>query len=143
MSKIQTDQKLELVRAIRMQNQFDRQTLRRREGILYHGAMTGKQGELYSLEEAALSPGNDKYGFIMQKNGSADEAELSTGSLLKGMRFRLALAMILFLAFVYCDVKQISFGGRSMEKICEIIREDQITMLTDYFSDRNIMQSLK
>ena len=132
MSKVQTDQKLELIRNIRMQNQYDRQILRKREGILYRGEQADR-GEIYSLEETVLLPENGKYHYFVPKNNQTKEADKESDGWLKGLRVRLLIAMVLFLAFVYCDVKQITFAGKTMENIHEALEENQITKWLDYF----------
>ncbi len=42
MNKVGTDKKLELIRAIRMQNNYDRQLFRSRENFLYSDAQIGR-----------------------------------------------------------------------------------------------------
>lgn len=131
MKHLETEKKLELVRAIRMQNQYDRQLLRKREGILYHHAMPERQGEIFSLEEATM-PISGKYtgkayGTSLQKE---DERKEDKG-FLKGVRVRLILAMGLFLAFVYCDVKKINVADKSAQEVLNMLRENQLEMVTE------------
>lgn len=126
MSKFKTDQKLELIHAIRMQNQYDRQTLRRREGILYDNPVNTRQGEIYGLEEAILPPVSGKYtGKMYVTDPERKQGNTSAGSW-TGFRIRLALVMILFLGFVYCDVKQVSLAGKTGEQILEMLQENHL-----------------
>ncbi len=121
MGKFETEQKLELIRAIRMQNQYDRQTLHRRENILYTGAKG--RSELYSLEDTALPALNGNYK--EKQVGLTDERNLSeTGNFFSGARIRLAIAMVLFLAFVYCDVKELPIGGKTSNELLDMLQED-------------------
>lgn len=139
MGKFETDKKLELIRAIRMQNQYDRQTMRQREGILYESPVSHGHGEIYGLEEAVLPAPAGKYSGRLPITGS-EQVLKEEGGMLKGFRLRLAIAMILFLAFVYCDVKQVSPAGKSTEQIFHILQEDQLGSVTDYLLSLKEMQ---
>ena len=92
MRKVNTDKKLELVKAIRMQNQYDRQLFRMREGFLYSDIPEGRHGELYSLE-APVQPSNE-----------------GNSKSLVNFRIRFVIAIILFIIFILCDVNHVSFG---------------------------------
>ncbi len=111
MNKISTNKRLELVKAIRMQNQYDRQLLRSRENFLYSDSAAIrpaiKHGELYSLEEET-------------KGIPEDKAAPVAGS----FRIRLVIAMVLLLSFIICDMKQISYEGESTATVFERIAED-------------------
>ena len=111
MNKISTNKRLELVKAIRMQNQYDRQLLRSRENFLYSDSAALrpaiKHGELYSLEEET-------------KGIPEDKAAPVAG----GFRIRLVIAMVLLLSFIICDMKQISYEGESTATVFERIAED-------------------
>lgn len=104
MRKISTDKKLELIKAIRMQNQYDRQLFRMREGILYSDLPEGKRGELYGLEEQQ-PPGEE-----------------GKSNALANFRIRFVIAVLLLLSFILCDVNHISFGKEDSESICQKIR---------------------
>ena len=138
MSKFETEQKLELIRAIRMQNQYDRQTLHRRENILY----TGDKGrsELYSLEDTASLNGKYKDKTL----NLTDERTFSeTGNVISGAKIRLAIAMVLFLAFVYCDVKEIKLAGKSSKELLYILQEDSLHTVTEYLKNTVSVPSLE
>ncbi len=102
MNKVNTNKKLELVRAIRMQNHYNRQLFRSREGFLYPELPQSRQPELYSLEaenDPALT-GRDKGG------GSS-------------FRLRFVIAMALLLLFILCDINQISYGNETTDTLFE------------------------
>lgn len=68
---------------------------------------------------------------INRKINTKTNMEKEQGStLLKGFRIRLVIAMLLFLAFVFCDVKGIRLGKESMNNLFERMTE---TDLPDYF----------
>lgn len=91
MNKVNTDKKLELIKSIRMQNQYNRQVFRSREGFLYSDEPMSGRGELYSLEEEAKTQ--------MQNNGK----------IYGSFRIRFVIAAALFLAFILCDINHISY----------------------------------
>ena len=124
MNKTNTDKKLELIRSIRIQNQYDRQTLRRREGILYDNPVNIRQGEIYGLEDAVLTPLSGKHGSKQYINTKEGDQTLETGGLLTGFRIRFVLAMVLFLGFIYCDMKQVSVCGINCSEILQMLKED-------------------
>lgn len=99
MGKVSANKKLELVRAVRMQNHYNRQLFRAREGILYPD-LAGKHGELYGLEEDLGA---------MPQEGNKPGA----GSL----RIRFVIALMLFLFFILCDLNHLSYQGENTDTI--------------------------
>ena len=127
MGNIDTDRKLELVRTIRLQNQYNRQQCRSRQQLLYTNEHYKGKGEIYGLESAVMPVSEG----INRKINTKTNMEKEQGStLLKGFRIRLVIAMLLFLAFVFCDVKGIRLGKESMNNLFEHMTE---TDLPDYF----------
>lgn len=104
MSKVNTDKKLELVRAIRMQNHYDRQLFRMREGLLYSDTPKLGHGELYSLEAPEKPSGEGKSKSLIN------------------FRIRFVIALILLLSFILCDVNHISFGEENSETFFERLK---------------------
>lgn len=100
MSRVNVDKKLELIRTIRMQNQYNRIKCRERENFLYGTPPIEDKRELYSTEAAAgIIPG-----------------EMQTpikGGVLTGFRIRFVIALILFSAFIYFDKNDISIFGKN------------------------------
>lgn len=93
MSKINTNQRLELVRLIRMQNQYNRSQCRERERILYgHSTAENDRAELYGTENAVSLPEAVRENSPYKKEGFSG-----------GFRLRLFLAIVLFGVFLYLD----------------------------------------
>ena len=111
MNKINANKKLELVKAIRMQNQYNRQLFRARENFLYSDtAAMGpaiKHGELYGLEAD-------------EKAMSGDRDAAVSG----GFKTRLVIAMILLLSFIVCDINHISYEGENTDTLFGQITEN-------------------
>ncbi len=100
MGKVNTNKRLELIKAIRMQNQYNRQLFRSREGFLYSDLPPGQHSELYGLE--AEKP--------------LEEEASPAGS---SFRFRFMVAMGLLLFFVLCDINHLSYGGETTDTVFE------------------------
>ena len=141
---METDKKLELIHAIRMQNHYDRQLLRRRESILYDQPVR-ERGEIYGTEETFM-PIAGNYGGKFSGEADREGTITKSRSLFYGLRFRLVIAMVLFLGFVYCEVKQVCIGDRSMEDIFVIMQENRFERLTDsldFFTDAVLKEKQK
>lgn len=114
MGKVDTNKKLELVKAIRMQNQYNRQLFRSREGFLYSNPAEGLHSELHMLENAQSIP---------------EEGTNTSGS---SFRFRFMIAMVLLLCFVLCDINHLSYGGETTDTLFErMTSSPDITELFD------------
>lgn len=126
MQKVDTDKKLELVRMVRMQNHYDRQTLKSRENLLY--SMPGaKPGEIYGLEATAMP--------LTENLGQRTHAERGSEkkSVLKGFRIRFVFAMVLFLSFVYCDRQNVSIGTLTTDTLFQkIIESESFSTLREF-----------
>ena len=103
MGKVNTDKKLELIKSIRMQNQYDRQLFRMREGFLYSDPVN-RHGELYSLETPESPSGEEKSRSLVN------------------FRVRFVIAVILLVSFILCDVNNISIGKEDSGSIYERIK---------------------
>ena len=98
MSHISTDQKLQLVHTIRMQNQYNRMKCRERERMLYGISQTANdRRELYSAETAMSLPVTGEKPISGKKS-----------RVLTGFRLRFLIALILLSGFIYLDKNEIS-----------------------------------
>lgn len=113
MGKVSANKKLELIKAVRMQNHYNRQLFRAREGILYP-ELQGRHGELYGLEEDLSA---------MPQEGNKPIA----GSL----RIRFVIALMLFLFFILCDLNHLSYLGENTDTIYG--RMTQSPDVTEFF----------
>lgn len=102
MSRINTDQKLQLVHTIRTQNQYNRMKCREREQLLYGRSYGKEKAELYSTESAMSLPVSGEAAIPDKK-----------GSIFSGFRLRFFLAVALFAAFIYLDKNEISILGKN------------------------------
>lgn len=91
MSKVSTDKKLELIRTIRMQNQYNRQLFKSRENLIYSDDPSMRRGEIYGLESAAYPVKEDS---AILKN-ITDKPDSGSG-IFRSFRIRFVIAMGIF-----------------------------------------------
>lgn len=111
MSHVNTDQKLQLVHTIRMQNQYNRMKCREREQLLYGNAGNDKR-ELYGAETTMSMPVTGENAISTRKNG-----------LFTGFRIRFLIAVILLSAFIYLDKNEISILGKTTFELFTTLTE--------------------
>lgn len=121
MSKVSTDKKLELIRTIRMQNQYNRQLFKSRENLIYSDDPSLRHGEIYGLESMAY-PVKEDFTHMKNANNSPD----SGSGIFRSFRIRFLIAMGLFLAFVYCDIRDIRIGSVTTDYLYQIINENEV-----------------
>lgn len=111
--KISTDQKLELIRTVRMQQQYNRNQCREREKILY--GISGARGELFASENSITfsSP-------YMKMDTEALPSKKSYS--LSGFRLRFLFAMLLFGCFIFADAKEVGILGKNTEEILVLLQ---------------------
>lgn len=112
MSKVSSDQKLALVRSIRMQSDYNRNQCRERERFLYgYQPVQSKEREIYGTEmTAVLDKGADEMA-VRQKEPS----------MLGGFRIRFLIAVVLLGLFIYMDKSQITLFEMSTDEIAAYI----------------------
>lgn len=117
MGKVSANKKLELIKAVRMQNHYNRQLFRAREGILYP-ELQGRHGELYGLEEDIS---------VMPQERDKPAA----GSL----RIRFIVALMLLLFFILCDLNHFSYQGETTDTIYDrMTQSPDVTELFEFMS---------
>lgn len=121
MSKVSTDKKLELIRTIRMQNQYNRQLFKSRENLIYSDEPSVRHGEIYGLESTAYSLKEEPFSLKNANNNS----ETGNG-IFRSFRIRFVIAMGLFLAFVYCDIRNVQIGTVTTDYLYQIINENEV-----------------
>lgn len=127
MSKVSTDKKLELIRTIRMQNQYNRQLFRSRENLIYSDDPSARHGEIYGLESVAC-PVKEDPSRLKNANNNPEAGN----RIFRSFRIRFLIAMGLFLAFVYCDIRDIRLGGVTTDYLYQIINENE--MIPEFIS---------
>lgn len=112
-NQIPIEKKMELAQYIREENMGNRMKIRQREKILY-----GTESAVPLWEE---------------HNGNADDMQVQPTE--STFKFRMAAAIMLFVAFLLCDAGNYKFFGYSMNDIYGMISEDYFQVYNDIQSD--------
>lgn len=112
--KVTPEKKMELARFIREENMGNRLKLRQRESILY-----GKDAPLPLFERGQLTEPNALSG-SNAPTGETGMPEGATGS----FKYRMALAVLLFVAYLLCDTKGSSILSYSTDDVYQMIVAD-------------------
>lgn len=112
-NQIPIEKKMELAQYIREENMGNRMKIRQREKILY-----GTESAVPLWEE---------------HNGNAVDMQVQPTE--STFKFRMAAAIMLFVAFLLCDAGNYKFFGYSMNDIYGMISEDYFQVYNDIQSD--------
>lgn len=111
MGKISANQKLELVRMVRMQHQFNRNECRERERFLYgKSSYPVTKGEIYGAESTTYLPGREDVMPGYEKD-----------KLFTGFRIRFFFAVVLFGVFIFLDKNQIAIYGTTTADLFQMM----------------------
>lgn len=111
--KIPLEKKMALAQYIRVQNHGNRMKIRQRENILYG---TNTQPPLYDMGK--LQPGEQNYGNNMPEDGIVPMFSMGT------FKYRMILAILLFVGFLLCDTGGDKIGRYTTGDIHEMIMAD-------------------
>lgn len=109
MEQVSAETKLRLVQMIREENQQNRMKMQSREQML-------------------------NYGYVLPKNRKETAAE-TDGLLLTGLRIRLALAFLFFLAFFFFDYSGMKLGSMNAEKFATVLNQEMGTNAIDFIKN--------
>ncbi len=111
--KVTPEKRVELARYIREENMGNRVKLRQREHILYGRDLTMPADERGLYAEPALT-------------GSAQGQEVPAGSSMGSFKYRMTLAVLLFVGFLLCDTGKGSILSYSTNDVYEMIKTDSL-----------------
>lgn len=111
--KVTPEKRVELARYIREENMGNRVKLRQREHILYGRDLAMPVDEKGLFPESTLV-------------GSAQGEELQGGSSMGSFKYRMTLAVLLFVGFLLCDTGQKNILSYSTNDVYEMIRADSL-----------------
>lgn len=113
--RIPLDKKMELAQYIRAENMGNRMKVRQREKILY-----GTNPQPLFPEKGLLSGQNLQQPYGMDMAAQESGPALSMGS----FKYRMILAVLLFVGFLVCDTSGAKLGKYSMSDVQEMIVAD-------------------
>lgn len=112
--KATPEKRMELARYIREENMGNRWKLRQREHILY-----GKETQPPLFEKNPYAETGGAYGML------AGERE-GTNSVTGSFKYRMTLAILLFVGFLLCDTNQSKILTFSTNEVYEMIQADSL-----------------
>lgn len=126
--RVSTGKKLELVRAVRMQNQYNRNLCKERERLIY--GTQPVRGELYASESSIALR---EHPVISREH---EEERHTESTFFSGFRLRFFCAAVLLFLFILIDIRQIPLLEMESEDILKLLTESA-GLLTDGFSGWN------
>lgn len=111
--KVTPEKRVELARYIREENMGNRVKLRQREHILYGRDLAMPVDEKGLFPESAFA-------------GSPQGEEVPIGSSMGSFKYRMTLAVLLFVGFLLCDTGQKNILSYSTNDVYEMIRADSL-----------------
>ncbi len=111
--KVTPEKRVELARYIREENMGNRMKLRQREHILYGRDLTMPVDERGGFSDQALT-------------GGAQGEAIPDGSSIGSFKYRMTLAVLLFVGFLLCDTGKGSILSYSTNDVYEMIRADSL-----------------
>lgn len=114
--KVTPEKRMELARFIREENLGNRLKLRQRESILY-----GKEMQIPLFEKGQMpeADGLAGYGAPVGDAGIQDSA-------IGGFKYRMVIAVLLFVAFLLCDTKGSHIFSYSTDEVFDMIKADSL-----------------
>lgn len=113
-NKVTLEKKMQLARRIREENMGNRLKIRQREKILY-----GKDTQIPLFDKRAFSEQN---GALLY--GDSSEAGEIPGASMGGFKYRMVLAVLLFVGFLVCDTNGGKIGSYSTGEVYDMILAD-------------------
>lgn len=112
--RVTPEKKMELARHIREENIGNRLKLRQREHILY-----GKESPMPLYDKGLLSGEESFSGY-----GNTQNSENMPGNATGGFKYRMALSVLLFVAFLLCDTRDSKILSYSTNDVYDMIVAD-------------------
>lgn len=117
MGKVSTNQKLQLIRSIREENQDNRMRMRHREKILY--GIEHKPEEELPVYRKGYEEGRGQELYALEEGGSP-----AYGNSFSSFKLRMILSVALFCTFLAADAGEGKIAGISTESVRKEINKD-------------------
>ncbi len=125
-NKATLEKKMELARCIREENLGNRVKIRQREQILY-----GKNTQVPLYDKRSFSGIHEALSY-----GESQENDAMPGSSMGSFKYRMVLAVFLFVGFLICDTNGSKIGAYSTGEVYDMILADTFH-LYDVGADEN------
>lgn len=131
-NKATLEKKMELARFIREENMGNRMKIRQREQILY-----GKGTQLPLYDKRSFSGQNDTLTY-----GEAHENGEIPGSSMGSFKYRMVLAVLLFVGFLVCDTNGSKIGSYSTGEVYDMILADTFHLYDASAEENQVIEEL-
>lgn len=131
-NKVTLEKKMELARCIREENMGNRLKIRQREQILY-----GKDSQIPLYDKHSFSAQNDAAFYGNQ----TEPGEMSAASM-GNFKFRMIIAVFLFVGFLVCDTNGSKIGTYSTGEVYDMILTDTFHLYDDAQNQDQVLEEL-
>lgn len=131
-NKVTLEKKMELARCIREENMGNRVKIRQREQILY-----GKSNQLPLYDKRAFTGMNDTLHY-----GEPPENSEIPGTSMGGFKYRMVLAVFLFVGFLVCDTNGSKIGAYSTGEVYDMILADTFHLYEETQDQNPVFEEL-
>lgn len=131
-NKVTLEKKMELARCIREENMGNRVKIRQREQILY-----GKSNQLPLYDKRSFSGMNETSPY----GETPDNSEIP-GTSMGGFKYRMVLAVFLFVGFLVCDTNGSKIGAYSTGEVYDMILADTFHLYEETQDQNPVFEDL-
>ena len=131
-NKATLEKKMELARCIREENMGNRVKIRQREQILY-----GKNTQAPLYDKQTWSGQND----ILTYGNPPENSEI-LGASISGFKYRMVLAVFLFVGFLVCDTNGSKIGAYSTNEVYDMILADTFHLYDTTQEQNQVLEEL-
>lgn len=131
-NKVTLEKKMELARCIREQNLGNRVKIRQREQILY-----GRDTQVPLYDRRSFSGINDAMPY-----GESQENNSMPGSSMGSFKYRMVLAVFLFVGFLICDTNGSKIGAYSTGEVYDMILADTFHLYDEGAEENQVLEEL-
>lgn len=131
-NKVTLEKKMELARCIREENMGNRVKIRQREQILY-----GKSPQIPLYDRHSFSGQNDASAY-----GESPENSEIPGTSMGSFKYRMVLAVLLFVGFLICDTNGSKIATYSTGEVYDMILADTFHLYDGSAEENQVLKEL-
>lgn len=131
-NKATLEKKMELARCIREENLGNRVKIRQREQILY-----GKNTQMPLYDKRSFSGINEALSY-----GEPQENDAISGNSMGSFKYRMMLAVFLFVGFLICDTNGSKIGTYSTGEVYDMILADTFHLYDEGAEENQVLKEL-
>jgi hypothetical protein len=130
--KATLEKKMELAKFIREENMGNRVKIRQREQILY-----GKNTQMPLYDKRSFSDPNNAFSY-----GESPENQEIPGASISSFKYRMVLAVLLFVGFLVCDTNGSKIGDYTTGEVYDMILADTFHLYEGDVEQNQVLDQL-